>query len=75
MKPACNVATLIERYLTHRLMRQRNVSPNAIASYKDTFPPLCTFAQARLRKSLSWRSATRDIRLPMMNIGALISRN
>ena len=27
MKPACNVATLIERYFTERLMRQRNVSP------------------------------------------------
>ena len=53
MKPACNVATLIERYLTHRLMRQRNVSPNAIASYKDTFRPLCTSAQVRLRKSPS----------------------
>jgi hypothetical protein len=26
MKPSCNVATLIERYFTERLMRQRNVS-------------------------------------------------
>jgi hypothetical protein len=26
MKPACNVATLIERYFTERLMRQRNLS-------------------------------------------------
>ncbi len=53
MKPACNVATLIERYFTDRLMRQRNVSPNTIASYRDTFRPLFTFAQARLRKSPS----------------------
>ncbi len=36
-KPNCNVATLIERYFTERLMRQRNVSPNTIASYRDTF--------------------------------------
>ena len=34
MKPACNVATLIERYFTDRLMRQRNVSPNTIAYYR-----------------------------------------
>ena len=53
MKPACNVATLIERYFTERLMRQRNVSPNTIASYRDTFRLLFTFAQARLRKSPS----------------------
>ena len=50
MKPSCNVATLIERYFTERLMRQRNVSPNTIASYRDTFRLLFTFAQARLRK-------------------------
>jgi integrase/recombinase XerD len=53
MKPACNVATLIERYFTERLMRQRNVSANTIASYRDTFRLLFTFAQARLRKSPS----------------------
>ena len=53
MKPACNVATLIERYFTERLMRQRNVSPNTIASYRDTFRLLFRFAQARLRKSPS----------------------
>ena len=50
MKPASNVATLVERYFTERLMRQRNVSPNTIASYRDTFRLLFTFAQAQLRK-------------------------
>jgi site-specific recombinase XerD len=35
-KSICNVATLIERYFTERLMRQRNVSANTIASYRDT---------------------------------------
>lgn len=50
MTPGCNVATLIERYFTERLMRQRNVSANTIASYRDTFRLLFTFAQARLRK-------------------------
>ena len=59
MMPACNVATLIERYFTERLIRQRNVSPNTIASYRDTFRLLFMFAQARLRKSPRiWHSAT-----------------
>lgn len=53
MKPACNVATLIERFFTERLMRQRNVSTNTIASYRDTFRLLFMFAQVRLRKSPS----------------------
>jgi len=50
VKRAPNVARLIERYFTERLMRQRNVSANTIASYRDTFRLLFTFAQARLRK-------------------------
>ncbi|MFO1427210.1 MAG: tyrosine-type recombinase/integrase [Steroidobacteraceae bacterium] len=50
MKPACNIATLTERFFTERLLRQRNVSPNTIASYRDTFRLLFKFAQARLRK-------------------------
>ena len=50
MKPSSSVATLIERYFTERLMRQRNVSANTTASYRDTFRLLFTFAQARLRK-------------------------
>ena len=53
MKPACNVAALIERFFTERLMRQRNVSANTIASYKDTFRLLFMFAQERLRRSPS----------------------
>ena len=53
MKPGCNVANLIERYFTDRLMRQRNVSANTIASYRDTFRLLFKFAHARLRKAPS----------------------
>jgi integrase/recombinase XerD len=49
-KGICNVATLIERYFTERLMRQRNVSANTIASYRDTFRLLFLFVQERLRK-------------------------
>lgn len=50
MKPIPNIAALVERYFTERLMRQRNVSANTIASYRDTFRLLFLFAQARLRK-------------------------
>ena len=53
MKPGCNVATLIERYFTERLMRQRNVSVHTIASYRDTFRLLFMFAQVRLHKAPS----------------------
>jgi integrase/recombinase XerD len=53
MKPTNHVSTLIERYFTDRLMRQRNVSPNTISSYRDTFRLLFTFAQARLHKAPS----------------------
>ncbi len=53
MKPSSNVATLIERYFTERLIRQRNVSANTIASYRDTFRLLFTFAMARLHKQPS----------------------
>lgn len=53
MKAGCNVATLIERFFTERLMRQRNVSTHTIASYRDTFRLLFTYAQGRLRKAPS----------------------
>jgi integrase/recombinase XerD len=53
MKRSCNVATLVEHYFTERLMHQRNVSANTIASYRDTFRLLFTFAQLRLRKAPS----------------------
>ncbi len=53
MNANCKVATLIESFFTERLQRQRDVSANTIASYRDTFRLLFTFAQARLRKAPS----------------------
>jgi integrase/recombinase XerD len=53
MKPAPNFAGLLERFFTERLMAQRRVSPNTIASYRDTFHLLLEFAQRRLRKNPS----------------------
>ena len=69
-KSSCNVASLIERYFTERLMRQRNVSSNTIASYRDTFRLLFTFAQARLRKPPSALSLN-DLDAPF--IGAFLT--
>jgi integrase/recombinase XerD len=73
MKPSkaiCNVATLIERYFTDRLMRQRNVSTNTIAAYRDTFRLLFSFAQVRLRKPPSSLSLD-DLDAPF--IGAFLT--
>lgn len=47
------VAGLLEAFFTERLQHQRNVSPNTVAAYRDTFRLLLAFAQARLRKSPS----------------------
>ena len=66
MKPNSSVATLIERYFTERLMRQRSVSANTIASYRDTFRLLFTFAQARIRKSPS-ALALDDLDVPFIS--------
>ncbi|EYR84391.1 MULTISPECIES: tyrosine-type recombinase/integrase [Rhizobiaceae] len=38
---------LIERFFTQRLMRQRNVSPHTIASYRDTFKLFLKFTHRR----------------------------
>ena len=73
MKPGCNVATLIERYFTERLMRQRNASANTIASYRDTFRLLFTFAQAQLGKPPS-ALALDDRMYPSSARSSLISR-
>ena len=53
MKPVCNVAPLVERFFTERLIRQQDVSAHTIASYRDTFRLLFKFAKERLRKTPS----------------------
>lgn len=45
--------SLIERFFTQRLMQQRNVSPNTIASYRDTFRLLLRFVSKRLGRAPS----------------------
>ena len=43
-----NLAPLLERFFTQRLMQQRQASPHAISSYRDTFRMLLKFAHQRL---------------------------
>ncbi len=44
---------LLERFFIDRLMRQRQASPNTVASYRDTFRLLLRFAQKSLNKAPS----------------------
>ena len=53
MKTNNNFPALIEAFFTDRLMRQRQVSPNTIASYRDSFCLLFNFAKQRLKKEPS----------------------
>jgi integrase/recombinase XerD len=46
-----NFAALLQEFFVERLIQQRAVSPQTIASYRDTFRLFLQFAQARLRKS------------------------
>jgi site-specific recombinase XerD len=48
-----SLATLLERFFLDRLMRQRQVSPHTVASYRDTFRLLLEFANRRLHKQPS----------------------
>jgi site-specific recombinase XerD len=45
--------TLIQSFFTDRLLRQRAMSPNTVASYRDTFRLLLRFAAQRLNKQPS----------------------
>ena len=52
------LAPLIEAFFTDRLMRQRQVSANTIAAYRDTFRLLFAFVQKKLGKAPSQLSLT-----------------
>lgn len=66
MKARPNLPALIERFFTERLIRQRDVSPHTIASYRDTFRLLFAFAQQRLRKPPS-ELHLRDLDAPFVS--------
>ncbi|MHC4686787.1 MAG: site-specific integrase [Planctomycetota bacterium] len=53
MKTNNNFPALLEAFFTDRLMRQRQASPNTIASYRDSFCLLFKFAKQHLNKGPS----------------------
>jgi len=53
MKTNNNFPGLMEAFFTDRLMRQRQASPNTIASYRDSFCLLFKFAKQHLNKEPS----------------------
>jgi len=50
MKKDSSFSSLLEIFFTDRLMRQRQVSPHTLSSYRDTFCLLLRFAHEHLRK-------------------------
>ena len=66
MKPTPSFAALLERFFTQRLMAQRQVSPNTIASYRDTFHLLLEFTHKRLGKPPS-ALALSDLGAPLIS--------
>lgn len=48
MTPCRDLAPLLERFFTDRLMQQRHTSPHTISSYRDTFRLLLRFAHDRV---------------------------
>jgi integrase/recombinase XerD len=46
-----SLAPLLETFFSERLLRQRQVSPHTIASYRDAFRLLLAFAEKRIGKS------------------------
>ena len=52
MKPA-DLARLLEAFFLDRLIRQKRVSPYTVASYRDTFRLLLTFAERQLGRAPS----------------------
>jgi len=66
MSPTASFAALLERFFTERLMTQRQVSSNTIASYRDTFHLLLEFAQKRLGKA-PFALALADLDAPLIS--------
>ncbi len=50
MKTPADLARLLESFFAQRLIAQRRVSPHTLASYRDTFRLLLTFAEQRLSR-------------------------
>ena len=65
MSISINLAGLLERFFTQRLMQQRQASPHTISSYSETFRQFLTFAEQRLHKAPS-RLNFQEINTPLI---------
>ena len=65
MSPATDLAPLLERFFTRRLMQERRVSPHTIGSYRDTFRLFLKFVQQHLHKA-PCRLLFEDIEAPLV---------
>ncbi|MFH1312086.1 MAG: tyrosine-type recombinase/integrase [Candidatus Eisenbacteria bacterium] len=66
MRTSPRFAGMLESFFTERLMRQRQVSPHTIASYRDTFRLLLKFVQCKLKKAPS-ALAIEDLSAPVLS--------
>jgi site-specific recombinase XerD len=60
-----SLAPTLEAFFTDRLLRQRRVSPNTVASYRDTFRLLLSFAQQKTGKTPA-RLELEDLDVPLI---------
>jgi site-specific recombinase XerD len=67
MKAHASLSTLLHAYFSQRLMAERGASPHTIASYRDTFRLLLTFAQSHLGKSPT-RLVPQDLDAPFVGL-------
>jgi integrase/recombinase XerD len=65
MNTARTFPVLLEAFFIDRLIRQRQVSPHTLASYRDTFRLLLQYAQRQLRRAPS------DLMLPDLDTAFL----
>jgi len=65
MKSSTTFAGLLESFFTDRLIRQRQVSPHTIVSYRETFRQLLRFAQDRLKKP-PYQMSLEDLDAPLI---------
>jgi integrase/recombinase XerD len=65
MNTARTVPVLLEAFFFEPLIRQRQVSPHTLASYRDTFRLLLQYAQRQLRRAPS------DLMLPDLDTAFL----
>jgi len=63
--PKATFPTLLQQFFLERLIQQRNVSPQTIAAYRDSFCLLLRFAQRHLGKSPE-QLALADLDAPLM---------